>query len=183
MRTNHSTGATNSKVARQKPASAGAAKAIERLEKAPTGITGLDEVTLGGLPRGRATLICGSAGCGKTMLAVEFLVNGVRDYGEPGVFVAFEETRDELVVNAASLDFDLAKLVREGKLAIDHVHIDPNEIAETGEYDLEGLFIRLKYAIESVGAKRVVLDTIETLFSGFSNTALLRAEIGGCFNS
>lgn len=180
MRTNHSTGATNSKVARQKPASA-AAKAIERLEKAPTGITGLDEVTLGGLPRGRATLICGSAGCGKTMLAVEFLVNGVRDYGEPGVFVAFEETRDELVVNAASLDFDLAKLVREGKLAIDHVHIDPNEIAETGEYDLEGLFIRLKYAIESVGAKRVVLDTIETLFSGFSNTALLRAEIRRLF--
>jgi len=180
MRTNHSTGATNSKVARQKTASA-AAKAVERLEKAPTGITGLDEVTLGGLPRGRATLICGGAGCGKTMLAVEFLVNGVRDYGEPGVFVAFEETKDELVVNAASLDFDLGKLVREGKLAIDHVHIDPNEIAETGEYDLEGLFIRLKYAIESVGAKRVVLDTIETLFSGFSNTALLRAEIRRLF--
>ncbi len=180
MRTNHSTGATNSKVARQKTASA-AAKAVERLEKAPTGITGLDEVTLGGLPRGRATLICGGAGCGKTMLAVEFLVNGVRDYGEPGVFVAFEETKDELVVNAASLDFDLGKLVREGKLAIDHVHIDPNEIAETGDYDLEGLFIRLKYAIESVGAKRVVLDTIETLFSGFSNTALLRAEIRRLF--
>src|ERR1700676_538806 len=143
-----------------------AAKAVERLEKAPTGIAGLDEVTLGGLPRGRATLICGSPGCGKTMLGVEFLVNGVRDYGEPGVFVAFEETKDELVVNAASLDFNLDKLVRQGKLAIDHVHIDPNEIAETGEYDLEGLFIRLKYAIESVGAKRVVLDTIETLFSG-----------------
>ena len=158
-----------------------ATKAGERLEKAPTGITGLDEVTLGGLPRGRATLICGSAGCGKTMLAVEFLVNGVREYGEPGVFVAFEETKDELVVNAASLDFDLDKLVRQGKLAIDHVHIDPNEIAETGEYDLEGLFIRLKYAIESVGAKRVVLDTIETLFSGFTNTALLRAEIRRLF--
>jgi circadian clock protein KaiC len=180
MRTNHSTGATNSKVARQKTAGA-AAKAVERLEKAPTGITGLDEVTLGGLPRGRATLICGSAGCGKTMLAVEFLVNGVREYDEPGVFIAFEETRDELVVNAASLDFDLGKLVRDGKLAIDHVHIDPNEIAETGEYDLEGLFIRIKYAIESVGAKRVVLDTIETLFSGFSNTALLRAEIRRLF--
>ncbi|MGC2491849.1 circadian clock protein KaiC [Candidatus Binatus sp.] len=156
-------------------------KTVERLEKAPTGITGLDEVTLGGLPRGRATLICGSAGCGKTMLAVEFLVNGVRDYGEPGVFVAFEETKDELVVNAASLDFDLGQLVRQGKLAIDHIHIDPNEIAETGDYDLEGLFIRLKYAIESVGAKRVVLDTIETLFSGFTNTALLRAEIRRLF--
>jgi len=180
MRPNHTTSATNARFAKQKPARA-AAKAAERLEKAPTGITGLDEVTFGGLPRGRATLICGSAGCGKTMLAVEFLVNGVRDYGEPGVFVAFEETRDELVVNAASLDFDLGKLVREGKLAIDHVHIDPNEIAETGEYDLEGLFIRLKYAIESVGAKRVVLDTIETLFSGFSNTALLRAEIRRLF--
>jgi circadian clock protein KaiC len=158
-----------------------AAKAVERLEKAPTGIAGLDEITLGGLPRGRATLICGTAGCGKTMLGVEFLVNGIRDYGEPGVFVAFEETKNELVINSSSLDFDLSKLVREGKLAIDHVHVDPNEIAETGEYDLEGLFIRLKYAIESVGAKRVVLDTIETLFSGFSNTALLRAEIRRLF--
>jgi circadian clock protein KaiC len=181
MRLNHSNSATNSRSAKQKSARAVADKAVERLEKAPTGITGLDEVTLGGLPRGRATLICGGAGCGKTMLAIEFLVNGVRDYGEPGVFVAFEETRDELVVNAASLDFDLGKLVRQGKLAIDHVHIDPNEIAETGDYDLEGLFIRLKYAIESVGAKRVVLDTIETLFSGFSNTALLRAEIRRLF--
>jgi circadian clock protein KaiC len=181
MRTNHSNSATYSRFARRKSARAVAAKAGERLEKAPTGITGLDEVTLGGLPRGRATLICGGAGCGKTMLAVEFLVNGGRDYGEPGVFVAFEETRDELVKNAASLDFDLGKLVRQGKLAIDHVHIDPNEIAETGEYDLEGLFIRLKYAIESVGAKRVVLDTIETLFSGFTNTALLRAEIRRLF--
>jgi circadian clock protein KaiC len=156
-------------------------KAVEHLEKALTGIVGLDEVTLGGLPRGRATLICGSAGCGKTMLGVEFLVNGIREYGEPGVFVAFEETKNELVVNSASLDFDLGKLVSEGKLAIDHVHVDPNEIAETGEYDLEGLFIRLKYAIESVGAKRVVLDTIETLFSGFSDTALLRAEIRRLF--
>jgi circadian clock protein KaiC len=181
MRTNHSASTTNSRSAKQKSSRVVAAKAADRLEKAPTGIAGLDEVTLGGLPRGRATLICGGAGCGKTMLAVEFLVNGVRDYEEPGVFVAFEETRDELVVNAASLDFDLGKLVRQGKLAIDHVHIDPNEIAETGDYDLEGLFIRLKYAIESVGAKRVVLDTIETLFSGFSNTALLRAEIRRLF--
>jgi circadian clock protein KaiC len=181
MRPNNSTSATNVGFANQKSARTVATKTTERLDKAPTGITGLDEVTLGGLPRGRATLICGSAGCGKTMLAVEFLVNGVRDYGEPGVFVAFEETKDELVVNAASLDFDLGKLVRQGKLAIDHVHVDPNEIAETGEYDLEGLFIRLKYAIESVGAKRVVLDTIETLFSGFSNTALLRAEIRRLF--
>ncbi len=156
-------------------------KAPERLEKALTGITGLDEITFGGLPRGRATLICGSPGCGKTMLGVEFLVNGVRKYSEPGVFVAFEETGHELAVNSASLDFNLDALVRQGMLAIDHIHVDPNEIAETGEYDLEGLFIRLKYAIESIGAKRVVLDTIETLFSGFSNTGLLRAEIRRLF--
>ena len=156
-------------------------KEPERVEKAPTGIAGLDEITLGGFPRGRATLICGSPGCGKTMLGVEFLVNGAREYGEPGVFVTFEETTRELTVNAASLRFDLDQLTREGMLAIDHVHVDPNEIAETGEYDLEGLFIRLKYAIESVGAKRVVLDTIEALFSGFSNTAILRAEIRRLF--
>src|ERR1700683_4220040 len=156
-------------------------KAPERVEKAPTGIAGLDEITFGGFPRGRATLICGSPGCGKTMLGVEFLVNGAREYAEPGVFVTFEETTHELAVNAASLRFDLEQLTREGMLAIDHVHIDPNEIAETGEYDLEGLFIRLKYAIESVGAKRVVLDTIEALFSGFSNTAILRAEIRRLF--
>jgi circadian clock protein KaiC len=156
-------------------------KALDGLEKALTGIAGLDEVTFGGLPRGRATLICGSPGCGKTMLGVEFLVNGARMYSEPGVFVAFEETQEELAANAASLKFDLDQLSREGMLAIDHVHVDPNEIAETGDYDLEGLFIRLKRAIESVGAKRVVLDTIETLFSGFSNTALLRAEIRRLF--
>jgi circadian clock protein KaiC len=173
--------AKNEKFARPKPANAVATRAPERLEKAPTGIAGLDEVTFGGLPRGRATLITSSPGCGKTMLGVEFLVNGALMYSEPGVFVAFEETKDELVANAASLKFDLDKLTREGMLAIDHVHVDPNEIAETGEYDLEGLFIRLRYAIESIGAKRMVLDTIESLFSGFSNTALLRAEIRRLF--
>jgi circadian clock protein KaiC len=152
-----------------------------RLEKAPTGIAGLDEITLGGLPRGRATLICGTAGCGKTMLGVEFLVNGARKYSEPGVFVAFEETKEELTVNSTSLDFDLGELTRKGLITVDHVHVDPNEIAETGEYDLEGLLIRLKYAIGSISAKRVVLDTIEALFSGFSNTALLRAEIRRLF--
>ncbi len=171
----------NKRTVRPRPAAVVVAKAPERLEKALTGIAGLDEVTFGGLPRGRATLICGSPGCGKTMLGVEFLVNGARKYSEPGVFVAFEETKDELTVNSASLDFNLDELVRDGLLAIDHIHVDPNEIAETGEYDLEGLFIRLKYAIESIGAKRVVLDTIETLFSGFSNTALLRAEIRRLF--
>ena len=173
--------AKNKKGSKPEAAAPVVVKAPERLEKALTGITGLDEITFGGLPRGRATLICGSPGCGKTMLGVEFLVNGVRKYSEPGVFVAFEETSHELAVNSASLDFNLDALVRQGMLAIDHIHVDPNEIAETGEYDLEGLFIRLKYAIESIGAKRVVLDTIETLFSGFSNTALLRAEIRRLF--
>lgn len=181
MRPSASSKADTRKPAKPKLPAAAAAKTSERLEKALTGITGFDEITFGGLPRGRATLICGTPGCGKTMLGVEFLVNGARKYSEPGVFVAFEETRDELTVNSASLDFDLDQLVRDGMLAIDHVHIDPNEIAETGEYDLEGLFIRLKYAIESIGAKRVVLDTIETLFSGFSNAALLRAEIRRLF--
>ena len=153
----------------------------EHLEKAPTGVSGLDEITLGGLPRGRATLICGTPGCGKTMLGMEFLVNGARKYSEPGVFIAFEESKEELTINSASLDFDLDELGRQQMLAIDHIHVDPNEIAETGEYDLQGLFIRIKYAIESIGAKRVVLDTIETLFSGFSNEAVLRAEIRRLF--
>ncbi len=152
-----------------------------RLEKALTGIDGFDEITLGGLPRGRASLICGSAGCGKTLFATEFLVNGARKFSEPGVLMAFEETSDELVVNAASLKFDLDDLVRKGLLVIDNVQIDPHEIAETGEYDLEGLFIRLRHAIETVGARRVVLDTIETLFSGFANEGLLRSEIRRLF--
>ena len=151
------------------------------LEKAPTGIAGFDEITLGGLPRGRTSLICGGPGCGKTLLAIEFLVNGARTYSEPGVFIAFEENEQELAANAASLKLDLDGLRREGLLAIDHVRIDPNEITESGEYDLEGLFIRIRHAIESVKAKRIVLDTIETLFSGFSNEALLRAEIRRLF--
>jgi len=151
------------------------------LEKALTGIAGFDEITEGGLPRGRASLVCGSAGCGKTLFATEFLVNGARLFSEPGVLMAFEETSDELIVNAASLKFDLDTLVRNRTLVIDHVHVDSHEVAETGEYDLEGLFIRLRHAIESIGARRVVLDTIETLFSGFSNEGLLRSEIRRLF--
>ncbi len=151
------------------------------LEKALTGIDGFDEITMGGLPRGRASLICGSAGCGKTLFATEFLVNGARKFSEPGVLMAFEETSEELVVNAASLKFDLDELVRTKMLVMDNVQIDPHEIAETGEYDLEGLFIRLRHAIETIGAKRVVLDTIETLFSGFANEGLLRSEIRRLF--
>ena len=151
------------------------------LAKAPTGIQGLDELTRGGLPRGRPTLVCGSAGCGKTVLGIEFLVRGATQFDEPGVLMAFEETAEELTDNVSSLGFDLDELVRQGKLAMDYVRIERSEIEETGEYDLDGLFIRLGHAIDSVGAKRVVLDTIESLFSGLSNTAILRAELRRLF--
>lgn len=152
------------------------------LPKTPTGITGLDEVTGGGLPKGRPTLICGSAGCGKTLFAMEFLVRGALNYGEPGVFMAFEEKAEELTMNVASLGFDLDKMQAEQLLKIDHVHIDRGEIEETGEYDLEGLFIRLGYAIDKIKAKRVVLDTIENLFSGLEDQGLLRMELRRLFN-
>jgi len=151
------------------------------LPKAPTGIPGLDEITNGGLPRGRPTLVCGSAGCGKTLLAMEFLVRGATEYREPGVFMAFEETPEELTKNVHSLGFDLNKLIRQKKLALDFVRVERSEIEETGEYDLEGLFIRLNAAIESIGAKRVVLDTIEALFSGLLNEGILRAELRRLF--
>lgn len=152
-----------------------------QLPKCPTGIQGLDEITGGGLPKGRPTLVCGSAGCGKTLLAMEFLVRGATEYGEPGVFISFEETVEELIQNVTSLGWDLEQLVAEQKLSIDCLYIDPSEIQETGEYDLEGIFIRLGYAIDSIGAKRVVLDTIEVLFSGLSNTGIVRAELRRLF--
>lgn len=151
------------------------------LPKAATGIQGLDEITQGGFPRGRPTLICGSAGCGKTLMAMEFLVRGATEFNEPGVFFAFEESPEELSQNVRSLGFDLPALERKKKLHLEYVHIEPSEMEETGEYDLEGLFIRLGYAIDSIGAKRVVLDTIETLFGGLSNQALLRAELRRLF--
>jgi len=151
------------------------------LPKVLTGIVGLDEITEGGLPLGRPTLICGEAGCGKTLMSLEFIVRGAVQYNEPGVFVAFEEKSDELAMNVASLGFDLKKLQEQKKLKIDHVHIDRSEIEETGEYDLEGLFIRLGYAIDSIGAKRVVLDTLENLFSGLNNQAVLRMELRRLF--
>jgi len=153
----------------------------DTLPKAPTGISGLDEVTGGGLPRGRPTLVCGAAGSGKTMFAAEFLVRGATEFGEPGVFMMFEESADELAQNLRSLGVDLERLQRQKKIAVDHVHIERSEIEETGEYDLEGLFIRLGYAIDSIGAKRVVLDTIEALFSGLPNHAVLRAELRRLF--
>ncbi|NVM65159.1 circadian clock protein KaiC [Mucilaginibacter sp. SG538B] len=154
---------------------------FEQLPKTPTGITGLDEITGGGLPNGRPTLICGEAGCGKTLMSLEFIVRGATEFNEPGVFMAFEEKADELASNVASLGFDLLKLQDDKKLRLDHVHIDRSEIEETGEYDLEGLFIRLGFAIDSIGAKRVVLDTLENLFSGLSNQTILRAELRRLF--
>jgi circadian clock protein KaiC len=150
------------------------------LAKCPSGIHGLDEICGGGLPRGRPTLICGAAGCGKTLLAMQFLVHGARA-GEPGVFMAFEETADELAENVRSLGIDLRVLAARKKLLVEHVHVERSEMEENGEYDLEGLFIRLGYAIDSVGAKRVVLDTLETLFGGLTNHTIIRAELRRLF--
>ncbi|HMC56797.1 MAG TPA: circadian clock protein KaiC [Gemmatimonadaceae bacterium] len=150
--------------------------------KAPTGIQGLDEITGGGLPKGRPTLICGGPGCGKTILAMEFLINGAQRYKEPGVFMSFEESVDDLALNFASLGFDPRQLAERKKLWIEYVRVEPSEIQETGAYDLDGLFIRLAHAIDSIGAKRVVLDTIETLFSGLADTRTLRAELRRLFN-
>jgi circadian clock protein KaiC len=151
------------------------------LEKTPTGIKGMDEITNGGLPKGRPTLVCGAAGCGKTLLAMEFLVRGATEYSEPGVLLAFEETEEELARNVASLGFDLPQLEADKKLLVDHVRIERSEIEETGEYDLEGLFIRLGHAIDSIGAKRVAIDTIEVLFGGLANEYILRAELRRLF--
>ena len=156
---------------------------VERqgVAKAATGINGLDEITGGGLPQGRTTLICGTAGCGKTLFGMEFLVRGAMQFGEPGVFMAFEETAGELSANVRSLGFDLDALVAKKKLVLDYVRVERSEIEETGEYNLEGLFIRLSLAIDSIGAKRVVLDTIESLFGGLTNAAILRAELRRLF--
>jgi circadian clock protein KaiC len=151
------------------------------LEKIPSGINGLDEITDGGLPKGRPVLVCGSAGCGKTLMSLEFLVRGATEYGEPGVFMAFEETEEELAKNVASLGFDLEALADKKKIAIDYIRIERSEIHETGEFGLEGLFVRLNHAIDSIGAKRVVLDTIEALFAGLPNEAILRAELRRLF--
>jgi len=151
------------------------------LPKCRTGIQGLDEITGGGLPRGRPTLVCGGAGCGKTLLATEFLVRGAVLFDEPGVLMAFEETEAELKANVASLGFDLAGLVRRKKIVVDYVHLERSEVQESGDYDLEGLFVRLGHAIDSIGAKRVVLDTLEVLFASLPNEAILRAELRRLF--
>jgi circadian clock protein KaiC len=154
---------------------------LKALDKSPTGIKGLDEICGGGLPRGRPTLVCGAAGCGKTLFAMEFLVRGATQYNEPGVFMSFEETVEELTKNVASLGFDLDRLSDSKELLLDNVVVERSEIEETGEYDLEGLFIRLELAINSIGAKRVVLDTVESLFSGLPNPLILRAELRRLF--
>ena len=159
-----------------------AKRVADVLEKCPTGIRGLDEITKGGLPRGRPSLICGCAGSGKTLFAMEFLMRGARDFGEPGVFMTFEETPGDLAKNFISLGFDLQNMESRGLIATDHVVITRSEIEETGEYDLEGLFIRLGSAIDSIGAKRVVLDTIEALFSELPNATILRAELRRLFH-
>jgi circadian clock protein KaiC len=154
---------------------------VTSLPKSPTGIEGFDQITGGGLPTGRPTLVCGGPGCGKTLFAMSFLVFGATRFDEPGVYMTFEENTDELAQNMASLDFDLPALVEKKKIVLDHVRIERSEIEETGDYDLEGLFIRLAFAIDSVGARRVVLDTVESLFSGLSNETILRAELRRLF--
>ena len=151
------------------------------LTKCPSGIQGLDEITFGGLPQGRPTLICGNAGCGKTLLSMEFIVNGARMYNEPGVYVSFEEKSEELITNFNSLGFGLNDLIEKKKVALEYIYIERSEIEETGEYDLDGLFLLIGNAIDSIGAKRIVLDTVEALFSGFSNEAILRAELRRMF--
>jgi len=151
------------------------------LPKCPTGIHGLDEITLGGLPRGRPTLVCGGAGCGKTLLGMEFLVRGATEFNEPGVCLSFEETGEELASNVASLGFDLADLIKRKKLVVDHVLLDRSLIEETGEYDLEALFVRLGHAVDSIGAKRVLLDSVEALFAGLDNESVLRSELRRLF--
>jgi circadian clock protein KaiC len=151
------------------------------LKKCPTGILGLDEITGGGLPKGRTTIVCGGPGCGKTMLGVEFLVRGAMKFNEPGVLMAFEETPHEIATNVASLGFDIQALARRKKLYLDFLSVEPSEIKESGDYDLEGLFIRLQDAIAAVGAKRVMFDTLEALFSGFANPQILRAEFRRVF--
>ncbi|HLP18316.1 MAG TPA: circadian clock protein KaiC [Bacteroidota bacterium] len=151
------------------------------ISKCPTGIRGLDEITDGGIPRGRPTLLCGSAGSGKTLLAMEILIRGAREFNEPGVFMAFEETQDELSENVDSLNFNLPSLIHDKKIAIDHVYIERSEFEETGDYDLEGIFIRLGSMIDEIGAKRVVLDTVEALFTGLPNEDILRSELRRLF--
>ena len=155
---------------------------MPELKKTPSGIRGLDELTGGGLPAGRPTLVCGGPGCGKTLLAATFLVRGASDFGEHGVFVSFDERIGDLGANVASLGFDLPDLEKRGLIAMDYVWLDRQTFEEAGDYDLEGLFVRLEHAVGRVGAKRVVIDGIDSLFAGIPNTAIVRSELGRLFN-
>ena len=152
-----------------------------QLHKCPTGIKGFDEITEGGLPKNRITLICGNTGCGKTLLGIDFLINGATNYNEPGIFMSFEETEDELYKNVASLNLDLHGLVARKKILIEYVLLERRDIQESGEFNLEGLFIRLEHAIDAIDAKRVVLDSIESLFAGVTDAGILRLEIKRLF--
>src|SRR6202051_2547828 len=167
--------------ASKRPKTVAVSRAFAQLKKSPSGIAGFDEITGGGLPAGRPSIVCGGPGCGKTMFPMEFLIRGATEFGEPGVLMTFEETGEEMSRNVESLGFNLQSLVDKKKLFLDYVRIEPSEIQETGEYDLEGLFVRLPHAVEAVGAKRVVLDTVEAIFSGFANAGMLRAEIRRLF--
>ncbi len=157
------------------------AKHPRSFPKCPTGIHGLDEITGGGVPRGRPTLVCGGPGCGKSLMGMQFLINGATRFDEPGVLITFEETAEDISANFSSLGFDIDRLVARKKLSVDHIRVERSEIEETGEYDLEGLFVRIAHATDTIGAKRIVLDTIESLFSGLSNAAILRAELRRLF--
>lgn len=152
------------------------------LDKVASGIQGFDQITHGGIPAGRTTLVCGGAGCGKTLFGMQFLVRGAIDRGEPGAFMAFEETEEDLVKNVASLGFDLHDLQRRKLLSIDHIHLDPNDIEENGQYDLEGLFLRIGLALDAIGAKRLVIDTLETVFAGLKNEGIIRSELRRLFH-
>ena len=160
---------------------AASAAASPELQKCPTGIQGLDEITAGGLPRGRPTLVCGDAGSGKTILAMQFLARGITEFDEPGVFVAFEENSQDLALNMASMGVDVQRLCADNRLAIDWVHVDAADIEEAGEYDLEGLFIRVQCAVQRVQARRIVLDSIEALFSSLQDESVLRSELQRLF--
>ena len=159
----------------------GSGSRLKELAKCATGIQGLDDITAGGLPQGRTTLVCGGAGCGKTLLGLEFLIRGAIQSNEPGVCISFEESQEELAANVASLGFDLSGLIAQKKLAIDHVVVERSLIEETGDYDLEGLFVRLGHAVDSIGAKRVLLDSVEALFAGLNNEGVLRSELRRLF--
>jgi circadian clock protein KaiC len=152
-----------------------------KLEKCPSGIKGLDEITGGGLPRGRPTLVCGDAGSGKTILAMQFLVRGITEFGEPGVFIAFEESAQELATNMSSMDIDLQRLCAENKLAIDWVHLEGGEVPKTGDFNLQALFVRIQSALQRVHARRIVLDSIEALFAALPDHKTLRSELERLF--